>query len=90
MRVQPASWPVPTFGQLRVKQLDSGEPLWHISKAAYVTVPALSEWLCSHAVTKLGKALFPLFAEALDQSPDFFEDKVQRTELSPDKLILLR
>ncbi|TEB39953.1 2OG-Fe(II) oxygenase [Coprinellus micaceus] len=32
-----------------------------------------------HAVTKLGKALFPLFAEALDQSPDFFEDKTQHS-----------
>ncbi|RXW22481.1 hypothetical protein EST38_g3362 [Candolleomyces aberdarensis] len=28
-----------------------------------------------HAATKLGKALFPLFAEALDQPPNFFQDK---------------
>ncbi|KAJ2919150.1 hypothetical protein MD484_g1261, partial [Candolleomyces efflorescens] len=28
-----------------------------------------------HAATRLGKALFPLFAEALDQPSDFFQDK---------------
>ncbi|KAF6755855.1 2OG-Fe(II) oxygenase [Ephemerocybe angulata] len=32
-----------------------------------------------HAATKLGKALFPLFAEALDQRPDFFHDKTQHS-----------
>jgi|SRR5712671_4633557 len=33
--------------------------------------------LPSHAAVGLGKNLFPLFARALDLSPDFFDDKVR-------------
>ncbi|KAF5319913.1 hypothetical protein D9611_011057 [Ephemerocybe angulata] len=42
-----------------------------------------------HAATKLGKALFPLFAEALDQRPDFFHDKVRRFSSQSESLLKL-
>lgn len=37
----------------------------------------LVDVLSSHAAVGLGKNLFPLFARALDLSPDFFDDKVR-------------
>jgi hypothetical protein len=39
--------------------------------------PVLVDILSSHAALCLGKNLFPLFARALDLSPDFFDDKVR-------------
>ena len=92
MRVQLVSWLVPTFGQPRVKRPDSGKLLWHTSKTSHPATTSLSERLIlhSHAATKLGKALFPLFAEALDQSPDFFEQKVYGVEPLPNIPLLSR
>lgn len=41
----------------------------------------------SHAVVGLGKALFPIFALALDLDENFFEDKVSSDRFAKASLI---
>jgi hypothetical protein len=61
----------------------SGKPCFGISASRRLIIlkgscsRVLVDILSSHAAVGLGKNLFPLFARALDLTPDFFDDKVR-------------
>ena len=72
-------WPAQTFGHPRNMFLDFAKQSSTISKILYYIVfsaHVLREDMCSYSATNLGKALFSIFALALNLPEHFFDDKV--------------
>jgi hypothetical protein len=43
----------------------------------------MADRVCSHSAVNLGKAMFPLFALALNQTENFFDDKASMHSNAP-------
>ena len=72
-------WPVQTFGHLRNMFLDFAKQSSTTSKISYhILLLAHVLRKHSHSAVNLGKALFPIFALALNLPEHFFDDKVCR------------
>ena len=58
-----------------------GRMCWNISEFdnRHLSEDSCDRIFHSHAAVAVGKALFPLFALALDLPEDFFDDKVSRS-----------
>ena len=82
---QMALWPAQTFGHPRNMFLDSVKQSSSISKiSCYILFSSHVLKRDSHSAVDLGKALFPIFALALNLPEHFFGDKVCRVFSSND------
>ena len=78
LTIQAVLWPAQTFGHPKNMFLHFAKPSSIISKILYYISfsGSCSEREDSYSAVNLGKALFPMFALALNLPEHFFDDKV--------------